>query len=290
MDVLNPSPSHALPQTMWLLHKTLMARPDLSSIELLEDVCPPSIEAPGQGGHVRRSLAALLEFGLVTSDENGLLRAEQVPDVGSFIRLLRRSVVVSPSDVSPDIAGAPDLRRGLIWLMRQSPLNPLAWEENVQTQPTSPFVNDTRWIGFRAWAGVLGFSQTAIGDLYPDKAGRGKVRIVPNPTAAVVDAIGRPFGAPLPTGQPIPITQLLTHIRSEIPVFPGHPTAVYDGLSAKEDDMGPALAYALASAEFRGLLKMTYESDTSGATALPDSAAPMKPRYVSTVTIGTEHK
>lgn len=290
MDVLNPSPSHALPQTMWLLHKTLIARPELSSTELLDDVCPLSIEAPGQGGHARRSLAALREFGLVTSDENGLLRAEPVRDVGSFIRLLRRRVVVGPSEVSPDSDGAPDLRRGLIWLMRQSPLNPLAWEVNVQTQPTAPFVNDTRWSGFRAWAGALGFSQPAISELYPDKTGRAKGRIVPNPTVAVLDAIERPFGPPLPTGRPIPISQLLAHVRSEIPVLPGHPSAVYEGLSANEDDMGPALAYALASAESRGLLKMDYESDTAGATALPDSATPRKPRYVSTVTIGAGNR
>lgn len=243
-----------------------------------------------QGGHVRRSLAALREFGLVKSDENGLLRAEQVPDVGSFVRLLRRRVVVSPSEVSPEFAGAPDLRRGLIWLMRQSPFHPLAWEVNVQIQPEAPFVNDTRWTGFRTWAGVLGFSQTAISELYPDKTGKGKNRIVPNPTVAVLDAIRRPFGPPLPNGQPIPIAQLLSHIRSEIPVLPGHPTAEYEGLSANEDDMGPALAHALASAESRGLLKMDYESDTAGATALPSSSLVKNPRYVSTVTIGADRK
>lgn len=289
MDVLNPSPSHALPQTMWLLHRTLMARPDLSSAELVDAVCPSSIEAPMQGGHVRRSLTALREFGLVTSDENQLLRAEAVPDVGSFIRLLRRRVVVSPVDVSQDFAGAPDLRLGLIWLLRQSPLIPLSWEVNVESR-AAPFVNDTRWTGFRPWATALGFSQTALGELYPEKTGRARGRIVPNPTAAVVDAIGQPYGEPLPTGHPIPMTRLLTHIRSEIPVFPGHPSAVYDGLSVKEDDLGPALAYALVSAESRGLLKMEYQSDTAGAIALPDAAAPDKPRYVSTVTIGDSHR
>lgn len=271
---------------MWLLHSTLMARPELSSAELVDAVCPPSIEAPMQGGHVRRSLAALREFGLVTSDENQLLRAEAVPDVSSFIRLLRRRLVVRPVEVSQDFAGAPDLRRGLIWLLRQSPLSPLSWEVNVEPNSSAPFVNDTRWTGFRPWAGALGFSQAAIGELYPEKTGRAKGRIVPNPTVAVLDAIRRPFGDPLPTRQPIPITRLLTHIRAEIPVLPGHPSAVYEGLSAKDDDLGPALAYALVSAENRGLLKMDYESDTAGATALPDSAVPDKPRYVSTVTIG----
>lgn len=267
-----------------------MARPELSSTELLEDVCPASLEAPMQGGHVKRSLAALREFGLITSDDNGLLRAEQVPDAQSFVRLLRRRLVVSPGEVSQGFAGAPDLRHGLIWLMRQSPFSPLAWEANVQSEPTSPFVNDTRWTGFRAWAGVLGFSQIAISELNPDKTVKGKGRIVPNPTAAVLDAIRRPFGPPLPVAQPIPITQFLAHIRSELPVLPGHPSAEYEGLPGKEDDMGPALAYALASAEQRGLLKMDYESDPTGATALPDSAVPKKPRYVSTVTIGADPK
>jgi hypothetical protein len=275
---------------MWLLQKTLIARPDLSSPELIDSVCPPSIEAPGQGGHVKRSLSALREFGLVSCDEDGLLRAEEVADVSAFIRLLRRRLVVSPSEVAQDFAGAPDLRKGLIWLMRQSPRVPLSWEANAQTELAAPFVNDTRWIGFRPWAGALGFSQTAISELYPDKSGRGKVRIVPNPTAAVLDAIRRPFGPPLPISQPIPITQLLAHIRSEIPVLPGHPSAEYEGLSAREDDMGTALAFALVSAESRGLLKMEYESDPTGATALPDSGITNKPRYVSTVTIGAETK
>lgn len=274
---------------MWVTHRALLSRPDLSRQELLEAVCPPSMKNStpgGEGGHAKMSLSALEEFGFVRQDDNGLLQAEHVQDAHEFIRQLRRRIVVDPSERLPDLVGAPDLRAGLVWLMRASPIQPLSWKDNVETELTPPglFTNDTRWNSFRLWSGLLGFSQSAPVEL--DPLGR-RNRIVPNPTPAVLDAILRPFGPQLPVNEQISIARLLAHLRSEIPILPGHPSAVYEDMPVSDDNVGPALALALISAEHRGILKLQYQSDATG-TPLPDPTDSKNRRYVSSVTIGVQ--
>jgi hypothetical protein len=240
----------------------------------------------GDRGHAKSSLAALEEFGLVKHDENGLLQAEPVQDAHDFLRQLRRRLVMSPADVSADYVGAPDLRAGLVWLMRASPVQPLSWKDNVETELTPPglFTNDTRWNAFRLWSAFLGFSQSAPVEL--DPSGR-RNRIVPNPTPAVLDAIQNPSGPALPVDERLSISELLYFLQSEIPVLPGHPSAVFENMPARDDGVGPALALALLSASHRGVVKLEYQSDANG-TALPDPAGPGNPRYVSSVVIGVQ--
>lgn len=271
---------------MWLIHCALLSRPDLSSQELLDVVCPPSMKESSPGGdrgHAKSSLAALKELNFVKQDENGLLQGELIPDAHEFVRQLRRRMVVDPIEFSADFVGAPDLRAGLVWLMRASPVQPLSWRDNVETELTPPglFTNDTRWNAFRLWSGLLGFSQSAPVEL--DPAGR-RNRIVPNPTPAVLDAILHPFGPTLPVDEQFSIAQLLAHLRSEIPILPGHPSAVYEDMPSNDAEVGPALALALVSAHHRGILKLEYQSDATG-TPLPDPTDSKNRRYVSSVTI-----
>ncbi|WP_127817849.1 hypothetical protein [Microbacterium sp. CPCC 204701] len=281
MDVLNPSPALCLPQTMWLTYQVIMTSPGLGPDEVIAMVVPEGLASQTQ--HGKRALSGLRDFRLVQQDESGALSAESIDGASQFVRLLRRRAVVAPSDEGPDYVGAPDLRAGLVWLMRQAPMLPLDYD-TVQTEATgNPFVNDTRWNGFRLWSQALGFSRPALAALSKNASQRAK--IVPDPTEAVIDAIRAPFGDPLPRGEQLPIGELLSFLRAELPVLPGHPSATYDGMAADDESSLRVLGLALSSAEQRGVLTMAYQSDPSGVMALPDAQDFGRSRYVSTVTV-----
>jgi len=286
MDVLNPSPALCLPQAMWLIYRTIMECPDLSQEETLALVTPIAMRdsSPGDGAHAIRALRGLREFGLVQHSDEGLYRAAKVEDAAGFIRALRHRLVVPPAAFGPDMKGAPDLRQGLIWLMRQIPAKPLYWADVETSMPANLFTNDTRWNAFRWWSQALGLSQSALSIMGTGANQRG-AKIVADPTKAVIDVILHPVGTPLPRREQIPIQQLLAFLRDEIPVLPGHPSATYDGLSGGGDTDMRALGLALSCAEARGVLSMAYGSDPSGVMALPDAQDYGRNRYVSAVTI-----
>lgn len=285
MEYLNPSPAAFLPQTMWLTYRTVMERPGLGAEDVLNLMVPSAIRARTPGGdgvHVKRALDALRRLGLVQS-EGGGFTADTVAHAAAFLRQLRHRVVSPPASFGPEFDAPDDLRRGLIWLMRQAPTKPLDFDLDVRPV-ANVFTNDTRWNAFRPWCDVLGFGQVVLGE--PAGPGQRQTggKVVPNPTGAVIDAIREPFGDPLPSGEQIPIAQLVEFLRVEIPVLPGHPSATYDGITGEADEAMRALGLALTSAEERQILDMTYQSDPSSVMALPD-AQDGHPRYVSTVTI-----
>lgn len=266
---------------MWLTYQVIMHSPGLNQDEVLSLVVPESLHPQTQ--HGRRALSGLREFRLVQQDEAGSYFAAEVPDATHFLRLLRNRLVVPQSAVSVDFVGAPDLRSGLVWLMRQSPLLPLDYR-TVQTEmPDGPFVNDTRWNAFRLWSQALGFSRPALAAL--SKGSDQRAKVVPDPTEAVIDAIRAPFQDPLPRNEQLPIGRLLDFLRAELPVLPGHPSATYEGLTDNDDKGARVLGLALSSAEQRGVLAMAYQSDPSGVVALPDAQDFGRSRYISTVTI-----
>lgn len=286
MEVLNPQPALCLPQAMWLVYRTVMTKPDLSQVEVLDMVTPVSMRdaSPQQGAHARRALNALREFGLVQVEAD-LLQAVKVKSASEFLRILRRKLIVPPGEQGPDFDGAPDLRSALVWLMRQSPKVPLHYADNVQTNmPAGLFTNDTRWNGFRWWSEALGFGQRALRMLATD-GGDTKTKIIANPTVAVVDAIQNPFGDPLPRDERIPIERFLEFLRLELPVLPGHPSATYPGLVDDDDRAIAALGLALSTAEQLKVLTMGYQSDPSGVLALPEAHNYRESRYVSNITI-----
>ncbi|MCZ4552241.1 hypothetical protein [Gordonia rubripertincta] len=286
MDVLNPSPALCLPQAMWLVYRVVAAKPDLGQDGILELVTPKSMRAgaPQQGAHARRALTALREFRLIHEDADGLYQAHETRDAFEFRRLLRRRLVVPPDNIGAGFEGAPDLRSALVWLMRQSPMVPLHYQVNVQTNmPVGLFTNDTRWNGFRWWSQAMGFGREALKTLVTDADS--KAMIVPDPTVAVIDAIRHPFGDALPSGEQIPIEKLLDFLRLELPVLPGHPSATYPGFEDDGKRAIAALGLALSSAEQQQILTMGYQSDPSGVLALPDTQNFRKDRYVSNVTI-----
>lgn len=281
MDVLNPSPALCLPQTMWLTYQVIMNSPGLGPDDVIAMVVPAGLTSQTQ--HGKRALSGLRDFRLVEQDEGGSLTAEIVGSPSQFLRLLRRRAVVSTTDEGSELVGAPDLRAGLVWLMRQAPMLPLDYD-TVQTEATAnPFVNDTRWNGFRLWSQALGFSRPALAAL--SKNANQRAKIVPDPTEAIIDAIRAPFGDPLPRDEQLPIGQLLNFLRTELPVLPGHPSATYEGMPMDDDSSLRVLGLALSSAEQRGVLTMAYQSDPSGVMALPDAQDFGHSRYVSTVTL-----
>jgi len=270
---------------MWLVHQVIRAKPDLDQAEVLALVTPEAMRGrtPGEGAHVRRALTGLIEFRMV-QEEEGLLRAGDLESPGEFLRELRRRLVIPPEDMGNSYRGAPDLRSALVWLMRQSPLEPLHYTINVQTDmPSQLFTNDTRWNAFRWWSEALGFSQVALKSL--DKSGGSMAKLIPNPTIAVIDAVAHPFGDPLPRGEPIPVDQFVEFLRRELPVLPGHPSATYEGLTNEGEVIIGALGLALATAEQRQILKMDYQSDPSSVLALPRGQRRGQARYVSNVTV-----
>lgn len=285
MDVLNPSPSLCLPQTMWLCQRIIMDSPNLTTEEVLSRAVPSSLQSrtPSDGAHAKRALAGLIEFRLVQRASDGRLSTRDKVSAGEFVRRLRHQLVVPPSSIGEGFAGAPDLRAGLVWLMRQSPTQPLNHQSVEIEMPPGLFTNDTRWNAFRWWSKALGFSQPAMPSLAHANAPKG--RIVPNPAEAVLDAIREPFGAPLPRNERLPISQLLSFLRTEIPVLPGHESATVEGLELSRESEFRVLGAALSSAEHRGLLEMSYQSDPSGVLALPDALDHGRDRYISSVTI-----
>lgn len=287
MEILNPSPVAPLPQAMWLTYRAVMETPGLTREGVLDRVVPVAMRAKTPGGdgiHVVRALDALVKLEMVGS-LGDRLEAERVHGAAGFVRSLRHRVV-SPAEAFGSTYDPPhDLRRGLVWLMRQSPAKAL--DHDVDVEPvTKVFTNKTRWNTFRSWCEVLGFGQVMLEELAAPGASIGGSKIVPNPTDAVVDVIRHPVGEPLPRGQKVPISQLVEFLRAELPVLPGHPSATFEGLTGSVEEGMRALGVALAGAEERAVLDMEYQSDPSGVMALADYDGTV--RYVSSVTIRRE--
>jgi hypothetical protein len=277
---------------MWLIYRAVMDRPDLSQDEILALVIPDAMRArtPGDGAHVRRALAGLVEFKLIERSADSLHSAAKVAGPHAFLRLLRNRLVTPPAELGAGFQGAPDLRIGLIWLLRQSPTEPLDYEVNVApVMPTKLFTNGAHWNTFRFWCEALGFGRPALTAMITGSGQKATgAKVVPDPTVAVIDAIRYPFGDSLPKGEQIPIGSLVEFLRHELPILPGHPSATYPGLADDPDAGLRAFGLALASAEERQVLTMKYQSDPSGVMALPDARERGKPRYVSAVTIRKE--
>jgi hypothetical protein len=288
MEILDPGRVLCLPQTMWLTYRVIMERSDLSQEEILGLVTPTAMRSgtPQNGVHAARALAGLHAFGLVQQSADGLYQAPKVKDAAAFIRLLRYRLIAPPHTFGPEFEGAPDLRVGLIWLMRQSPTVPLDWDYVQSANSVKLFRNDTRWNAFPRWTQALGFGRPALTAM---ATGAGQkqtgVKIVPDPTEAVIDVMRHPAGPPLPRSEQIPVQQLLDFLRNELPVLPGHPSATYEGFADDPDNGMRALGLALSSAEERKVLTMTYQSDPSGVLALPDAQDYGRDRYISAVRI-----
>lgn len=285
MKVLDPAQGVVLPQAMWLCYSTIAKMSGLTYEDVSSLVLPRElhVHAPSQGAHVKQALAALVELKLVTLEDD-LLSADTL-DAAAFLRRLRCQVVRPPWDISDSYDGAPDLRSGLIWLMAQSPFEPLHWDSNVQVDmPPGLFTNNTRWNSFRPWATALGFARPALRELLPPEQ-VARAHLVADPTEAVIDVILHPTTDPLPVNTQIPIATFMSFLRRELPVLPGHASATYEGLNRNPQDQLAAVGLALNSAELRGVLTMAYQSDPTGVIALPDSGRAIGPRYVSTIQI-----
>ena len=280
MEVLNPSPVLALPKTMWLAWEVAGKRTDLTEAELINLIRPESLRgtAPQQGAHAARAVACLKELRLLVSDSEGILNAEGQGGLQYFTERLRRAVTIDPASVGGEYQGAPDLRAGLSWLLEQSPMEPLHWEENVQDLTTPEVLkNDTRWNGFRTWATFLGFGRIAT-SLHT--SGRGD-RLLSNPFDAVHAALRAAVKSGERLGSPIPFGHLLTAMHDELPVFLRRDIGKAEGPNV----VAPGIAYGFLGLEHRGILTLQRQSDSAGAIGLPDPFDSKVIRYVSSATI-----
>lgn len=288
MDVLNASSAYCLPQAMWLTYRVIMEHPDLSQAQILDFVTPETMrsQTPGNGAHASAALAGLREFGLVRVSGDGLYQADTLAGSAEFLRILRYRLLAPPETFGPDFEGAPPLRLGLVWLMRQAPFVPLDWDYVQTANRTQLFTNGVRFNAFRPWCMALGMGMPALTAMVEGaKQKTTGEKIVPDPTRAITDVILHPVTGQIPRGEQIPIQQLLEFLRAELAVLPGHPSATYDGIADDPDNGLRAVGLALTSAEARGILTMTYQSDPSGVMALPDAQDAGHDRFVSAVTI-----
>lgn len=271
MEILNISPVPILPRTMWVVLRALMATPDLTRGELVEVVCPPTMldETPQQGAHVLRAIDALIRFGLVMSSGDGepTLSAPKGAGKDTFVRELRRVLLGDPdpdvSEPQPD-----DLRRGIGWLLTQSPNKPLD-QAVADHEVPGLFTNNTRWNTFRYWAAFLGFGREwplASGGLSAD------------PTAVVHDVLKHPSKSEIECGTAMEVRRVLRHLHAELPILA--PT-----LTAETRTISLALAYALRSLHNAGNLKLESRADSPDFVILPAGAGAPEDSLVSHVTI-----
>lgn len=276
MDLLNPAPSAVLPQAMWLLHSTALAHAGFTQESLLDLVLPQTYRpnAPSNGHHVKAALTALQKLGLLTLDD-GAITALEVKDHTEFIRHLRHRLIHPAETFGPDHEEAPDLVKGLRWLLKQSPARALDYSTDIEAktdETRDTMVNSTRWGPFRYWCIALGFGHPALKSLDPDSSDS---RIMVDPTPAVIDVIQNPFGEALPRDTQISASHMLNYLRRELPVLPdgtGEPAELH------------ALGHALLTAEALDVLDLVYQSDSPSSLALPYARAG-ETSLVSAVTI-----
>ncbi|MBF6414621.1 hypothetical protein [Nocardia cyriacigeorgica] len=281
MEILDPSGALILPQTMWLCYSTVASNNGVVKEQVLRLVVPEEMleTVPQKGAHVRSALDGLIELGLIEVDSEGSLSAEPT-DVAGFLRKLRRVVVVFPTDISPSFEGTPDLRKGLVWLMRQNPFVPLHWKTGDQKE--MPFLNGSRWDAFPHWSVALGFARPALKVLSPSSDGS----ITADPTEAVIDILLNPGSeSHFFRGERIQVRAFMDSLRNELPILPGHPSAVYDRMDTDKSNDWAAVGLALNCAEARGVLKMGYQSDPTGVAALPSNEGSGRSRYVSWIEV-----
>ena len=65
LEILNPSPVAALPQTMWLIYRAVMENPGVTREEVLDRAVPTAMRAKtpgGDGSHAARAFEALIQL------------------------------------------------------------------------------------------------------------------------------------------------------------------------------------------------------------------------------------
>jgi len=225
MSLLN-RPSNGLASVLMALHRTLSAYgPQLES-DLISLVAPQSMLADKKADMVKNTINRWRVLGFFVTNPNGTLQlGESIPKYSTANNAELRSAIVelvlrernntgilsSDADDDDKFPDASDLTRALAWMLAQDPFtfpDSLEDAERLQSEQKvvpKPFVNDTRWQGFKEWSLFLGFAMTPGG------------RFVPNPSGAVKPYLLRVLG----DRDEMPIPVLLDELKAVLPVLDG---------------------------------------------------------------------
>ncbi|OBG64725.1 protein DpdG [Mycobacterium sp. E3339] len=156
---------------------------------------------------------------------DGVLKAVE-DDAGRLISLLRRRVLDDPVNNAPwpSQVGARDLTSALSWFLTfaagEAPVRQEGGPRAAETLQLAdfgprqqegessnwPIGNSTRWNAFRRWACTLGFA-------WANPQGH----LVPDPTAAVRDALPTVFGG----ANELTAQEFVKHVAEHVPVLDG---------------------------------------------------------------------
>lgn len=155
---------------------------------------------------------------------------------------------------------APDLVRGLTWLLQRSPLTPFptAWtggtEPLVRSLGFEAVSNSEQWRSFQRWALSLGLARRS-------DHGSAKV-LIPDASTAIVDQRSQ-----LPSVARA--TEWMSALRRRLPVMGD--TRLLESLprgGPTWDELPPAVVFGLLKLERRGLVALEPSDDASDVIAL----------------------
>lgn len=268
MNYLTGAETQANVAVLWVVAKWL-AIVESARLDQLSRALRPVAVVPGADDALRASLSAAVDFRLLWLDADEEYRlgpsvtVEDTIDHRSFRSIVCR-LLLSRAAEEVDAASPPsDVAVGLTWLLSLDPMRPPAWGwDSTETWARRDGVievvrNNTQWRVFRRWAIALGMAEARS----PDRLG-GPRTISPDPSRAVADVIGRL--------QPsMAADAFLQALVAELPCFDTgalEPAAIALGVpySARAGaTVGPALGYALARLDRRGLLRLVRADDAS---------------------------
>lgn len=268
MNYLTGAETQANVAVLWVVAKWL-AIVDSASLDEMSRALRPAAVVPGADDALKASLSAGVDFRLLSLDSDGAYRlgpsvtVEDTVDHRSFRSKVCR-LLLSRAAEEVAAAGAPsDVAVALTWLLSLDPMRPPAWAwDSTETWARRDGAievirNNTQWRVFRRWAIALGMAEARS----PDRLG-GPQTISPDPSRAVADVLGR-----LQSSMAADV--FLQALVAELPCFDTgalESTAIGLGVpySARAGaTVGPALGYALARLDRRGLLRLVRLDDAS---------------------------
>ena len=268
MNYLTGAETQANVAVLWVVAKWLAIVDSARFDQMSRALRPPAV-VPGADDALRASLSAAVDFRLLSLDGDGVYRlgpslsAEDTTDHRSFRSIVCR-LLLSRAVEEVDAAGAPsDVAVALTWLLSLDPMRPPAWGWDAtetwarRDGAIEVIRNNTQWRVFRRWAIALGMAEARN----PDRLG-GPQTISPDPSRAVADVLGRLQSS-------MPADAFLQALVTERPCFDtgalesraialGVPYSARAGAT-----VGPALGYALARLDRRGLLRLVRLDDAS---------------------------